>query len=110
MLLVSGVEQSEALVGDSEVLRPGPVLGKAKQHLAGPMHEVPGGVEKPIAHGARFGPGEVTLEADALAPGEQVRSGEDELHPRGVGGEGAEGHALEAAVPFKLRMRFFTSA
>lgn len=42
--VVSDVEQSEPLVGDSEFLGPGPVLEKAQQHLAGPMHEAPGGI------------------------------------------------------------------
>ncbi len=55
-------------------------------------------MQEPVAQRAWFGSGEVPVEADALAPREQVAGGEHQLHPSGVGVKGAEGHALEPAV------------
>ena len=96
--LLSGVEESEPLVGEREVAGPGPVLREAEEHLPGPVDEAAGGVEEPVAEAAWLGSGEVPVEADVLAPGEEVGGGKDELHPGGVGGERSERHAFEPAV------------
>ena len=72
--------------------------GQAWPDLSGPVGEAAGDVQQPVAQGASFGDGEISVEQQLLAPDEQAAGAQDHLHPRRVGGKAGERHPFESAV------------
>ncbi len=68
----------------------------------GPANDATAHVQQPVAQRLGLGPGHLTVEAAHPQPGQQVGSGQHQLQPRPVGGEGHERHAVEPGVAQSL--------
>src|SRR5690606_4837563 len=73
-----------AVESGDEVAGPGPVAAEAAEALAAGGGELAGGVEQAVAESFRFGGGQVAVEGQGAAPGEQVVGAEGEVEPGGV--------------------------
>ena len=74
-------ETVAAVEGVDELGGPWPPGCEAKSGLAAGAHDQAGGVQERVAESFRFGAGEVTVEAQVLAPDEQVVSDEGGCQP-----------------------------
>src|SRR5437660_294270 len=95
---VVSVEERGSPVGGAEVWRPGPVLGEPQDDATAAANDAPGRVQEPVAQRLGFGVSELIGETAHAEPGEEVMRGEDRFQPGAVGGEAAEGHAIQAGV------------